>query len=52
MALSYDDKLVVIYLSSVFLFRATIMFMILFIYLHALHFVINVMSLCVYMFCT
>jgi hypothetical protein len=28
------------------------MFMLIFIYLHALHFVINVMFLCVYMFCT
>jgi hypothetical protein len=52
MTLSYDDQLVVINLSLVFLFRTTIMFMIIFIYLHALHFVINVMFLCVYMFCT
>jgi hypothetical protein len=43
MALSYDDQLVVINLSLVFFFRTTIMFMLIFIYLHALHFVINVM---------
>jgi hypothetical protein len=35
-----------------FLLRTTIMFMIIFIYLHALHFVINVMFLWIYMFCT
>jgi hypothetical protein len=34
-----------------FPFRTTIMFMIIFIYLHALHSVINVMFLCMYMFC-
>jgi hypothetical protein len=51
MAPSYDDELVVINLVLVFLFRTTIMFMIIFIYLHALHFVINVMFLCMYMFC-
>jgi hypothetical protein len=52
MAPSYDNQLVVINLSLVFLFRTTIMLMIIFIYLHALHFVINVMFLCIYMFCT
>jgi hypothetical protein len=52
MALSYDDQLVVINLCLVSLFRTTIMFMIIFIYFHALHFVISVMYLCVYMFCT
>jgi hypothetical protein len=51
MELSYDDQLVVINLSLVF-FLTTIMFMLIFIYLHALHFVVNVMMLCVYMFCT
>jgi hypothetical protein len=40
---SYDDQLVVINLSLSFLFRTTIMFTLIFIYLHALHFVINVM---------
>jgi hypothetical protein len=55
MTLSYDDQLVVINLSlvtSYVFFLTTIMFMLIFIYLHALHFVINVMFLCVYMFCT
>jgi hypothetical protein len=52
MAPSYNDKLVVINLSLFFLFRTTIMFMLILIYLHALHFVINMMLLCVYMFCT
>jgi hypothetical protein len=36
-------QLVVINLSLVFLFRTTIMFMLIFSYLHALHFVINMM---------